>query len=77
MATAPPDYCALLAKAEKAYDDWINGNGILEFQDQNGERIKKSGANLPRLEQRIAELRRLCDPAAARRGMPRAIGFYF
>ena len=77
MASAPPDYCALLAKAEAAYDNWINGQGVVEFQDQNGERIKKSPANLDRLATRIAELRRLCDPCAAWRGRSRAIGFIF
>jgi hypothetical protein len=77
MASAPPDYCALLRAAEKTYDDWLQGRGVIEFQDQNGERIKRSPANLDLLATRIAELRRLCDPAAALRGRRRAIGFTF
>ncbi len=78
MATVPPiDYCALLAKAEAAYEDWISGRGVIEFEDQNGERIRKSAANLPLLSARIAELRKLCDPLAALRNRPRAIGFTF
>jgi hypothetical protein len=75
--TPPPDYCAMLATAEKTYDDWLNGKGVIEFQDQNGERIKRSPANLDRLAKRIAELRKLCNPLAALRNRPRAIGFTF
>ena len=77
MANAPPDYCAMLAKAEAAYDDWINGKGVIEFEDQNGERIRRSPANLPRLASRIQELRRLCDPFGAMQQRSRAIGFTF
>lgn len=78
MATVPPvDYCALLAKAEAAYDDWISGKGVIEFEDQNGERIRKSAANLPALRNRIAELRKLCDPLAAYRNRHRGFGFTF
>ncbi len=67
----------MLAKAEAAYDEWINGQGVTEFQDQNGERIKRSPANLDRLAARIEELRRLCDPTYGLRRARPAIGFIF
>jgi len=68
------DYCALLATAQKAYDDIISGKGIIEFRDQNGESVKYGQGNATLLLARIRELDALCTPKKCR---SRPIGFIF
>ncbi|SON54327.1 gpW [Hartmannibacter diazotrophicus] len=47
-----------LTDAENALHDWQTGRGVLEVVDQNGERIRYSAANVIRLQNYIADLRR-------------------
>lgn len=72
-----PDYCALLAKAEAAIEAYYGGESVVEFEDQNGERVKYGAVNIALLEARAERLRRLCDPSYGRRAAPRPIGFIF
>lgn len=72
-----PDYCALLRKCEAAIESYYGGESVVEFEDQNGERVKYSAVNITALEGRAERLRRLCDPAYGRRAAPRPMGFIF
>jgi hypothetical protein len=74
---AKPDYCALLVKAEAALDQLVTGGAVVEFEDQNGERVKYQPANANVLSARVEQLRRLCDANYARYSRPRPIGFLF
>ena len=74
---ALPDYCALLAKAEAAIESYYGGESVVEFQDQNGERVKYGAATIGQLEARAERLRRLCDPSYGRKAAPRPVGFLF
>ncbi len=40
---------ARLAKARATYDNWMNGEFVARFTDQNGETVSYSGAGLRRL----------------------------
>lgn len=72
-----PDYCALLRSAEAAIEAYYNGTSVVEFEDQNGERVKYNNLNIAALEGRAERLRRLCDPCYGRLARTRPIGFLF
>lgn len=45
-----------LARARATYDDWMNGQYVSSFTDQNGERVTYGGSGLSRLRGYIADL---------------------
>lgn len=69
------DYCALLEQAQQAYNDYLTGKAVVEFQDQNGERVRYNAVNVNLLVSRIRELDALCNPTVVRPRKP--IGFLF
>lgn len=50
-------YMALLTEAEAAYHSVMIGGQVVDFQDQNGERVRYSAANAARLHAYINGLR--------------------
>lgn len=52
-------YLALLTAAEAAYHSVMIGGQVVDFQDQNGERVRYSTANAARLLAYINGLRSL------------------
>lgn len=62
MVLSPEDrvrYTALLAEAEAAYHSVMIGGQVVDFSDQNGERVRYSAANAGRLHAYINGLRSL------------------
>lgn len=47
---------ARLARARQTYDDWMNGEKVSRFVDQNGESVSYSVGGQSRLESYIAKL---------------------
>lgn len=66
-----------IAKLETIYDELTSGTAIKRFEDQNGEKIEYSTANLTLLRQRIIDLTGCLDPTVARAYRSRPIGFIF
>lgn len=66
-----------ITNLEIVYDEWVSGKGIKQFEDQNGESISYSPANLSLLKQRILDLTGCLDPSVARAYRARPIGFIF
>jgi hypothetical protein len=77
MATQP-DPCALLEEARQAKHDFLRGQSISEFRDQNGESVKyRNFATLQDLNAYIADLEGQCNPGYARARRNRPLGFIF
>ena len=51
------DKQAMLAQAEEAYHSLMIGQGVAEFQDQNGERVRYTQASKTNLYNYILSLR--------------------
>jgi hypothetical protein len=68
---------ARLKRLEAFYDQIIGGTAIKRFEDQNGEKIEYSTANLTKLETTINELRACLDACFARYYRARPVGFIF
>ena len=66
-----------IAKLETIYDELTSGTAVKRFEDQNGEKIEYSTANLTLLRQRIIDLTGCLDPTVARAYRSRPIGFIF
>ena len=47
---------ARLARARQTYDDWMNGNFVSRFIDQNGESVTYSQGGIGRLREYIRAL---------------------
>lgn len=47
---------ARLARARATYEDWINGNTVSRFVDQNGESVTYSKGGIDRLQAHIRTL---------------------
>lgn len=68
---------ARIAKLELIYDDLTSGRAVKRFEDQNGEKIEYSTANLALLQKRIIDLTGCLNPTVARAYRSRPIGFIF
>lgn len=68
---------ARIAKLELIYDDLTSGRAVKRFEDQNGEKIEYSTANLALLQKRIIDLTGCLNPTVARAYRARPIGFIF
>lgn len=47
---------ARLARAKTTYDDWMNGQFVNRFTDQNGETVSYSQGGMSRLRDYISQL---------------------
>lgn len=70
-------YEARLKQARQARHDIAVGNGVKRFVDQNGESVEYQAANLQKLEDYIAELEGILNPALQRSRARRPLGFTF
>lgn len=68
---------ARIARLEAIYDDLTSGRAVKRFEDQNGEKIEYSTANLALLQKRIIDLTACLNPVVARAYRARPIGFIF
>lgn len=68
---------ARIARLEAIYDDLTAGRAVKRFEDQNGEKIEYSTANLALLQKRITDLTGCLNPVVARAYRARPIGFIF
>lgn len=62
---------------EAAYDRLVSGEAVVEFTDQNNERVRYTTANQSKLLELINALKAMVDCNFARRYRPRPIGFIF
>lgn len=69
------NYCALLDEARTAYNNLRMGKAVVEFEDQNGERVRYNATNIDKLREWIKELEDLCNPGL--RTYRKPIGFLF
>ena len=46
-----------IARAERTYDDWINGERVSSYTDADGSKVDYSGANLVQLRNHIRALK--------------------
>lgn len=70
-------YTARLTAARNARHDIVIGNGVKRFVDQNGEQVEYQAANLQKLEDYIAELEGILNPALRRSRTRLPLGFTF
>lgn len=68
---------ARIAVLEARYDALMSGGAVVEFQDQNGEKVRYSSANAGKLLAYINELKAQLDCSFARTYRPRPMGFIF
>jgi hypothetical protein len=68
---------ARLTRLEAFYDEIVTGKAVKRFEDQNGEKIEYSTANITKLETIINELRACLDASFARYYRARPVGFIF
>lgn len=68
---------ARLTRLEQHYDDLTSGRAVKRFEDQNGEKIEYTTANLTKLETLINELRSCLDSSFSSYYKPRPVGFIF
>lgn len=66
-----------LKAARLARHDILIGNGVKRFVDQNGEQVEYQAANVSKLEDYIAELEGILNPALRRQRAHRPLGFIF
>lgn len=80
LPLTPEERAALkvrIAKLEAQYDALMSGTSVIEFIDQNGEKVRYSTANTDKLLAYINSLKaQLCD-TFSRRYRPRPMGFIF
>jgi hypothetical protein len=70
-------YETRLKQARQARHDIVTGNGVKRFVDQNGETVEYQAANLQKLEDYIAELEGILNPALRVGRARRPLGFIF
>jgi hypothetical protein len=66
-----------IVKLEAQYDKIISGTSVVEFVDQNGEKVRYSAANAANLLAHINRLKAMIDPCFANRYKSRPVGFIF
>ena len=68
---------ARIARLQIIHEEWVSGKAVKRFEDQNGEKIEYSTANLAALEKLILFLSGCLNPTIARAYRPRPMGFVF
>jgi len=66
-----------IVKLEAQYDKIISGTSVVEFVDQNGEKVRYSAANAANLLAHINRLKAMVDPCHAKKYQSRPVGFIF
>lgn len=67
----------MLAEAEAAYHKLMTGTAVVEFTDQNGDKVRFSSANQQKLYLYIQQMRAALNPACAPRCGNGPVGFLF
>lgn len=68
---------AMLDEAEKAYHSLMTGTAVVEFTDQNGDKVRFQQSNRQNLYMYIQTIRKALYPACATRNGSGPVGFLF
>jgi len=77
MACPNPYTEAMLTEAESAYHKLMTGTAVVEFTDQNGDKVRFSQASRSNLYQYIQTIRAALYPDCATKINSRPAGFLF